>query len=665
MSSSNPIQHIPQANHTQSSGYRPDIDGLRAIAVLCVVGFHAFPNSVKGGFIGVDIFFVISGYLITSIIASDLQNETFSFSNFYRRRINRIFPALTLVLIASLLIGYFVLLPSELKNLGKQVAGGVTFISNFMFWQESGYFDQAAETKPLLHLWSLAIEEQFYIIWPIALWLLRNHAGRWLILVTTICLASFCLNLWLINSDPSATFYSPLTRFWELALGAMLALVRPKQQQDDERSGRSKQLRNILAACGLAAITIGLVFISKVTPFPGAWALLPTLGCVMIIAAGQQAWINRFILSSKPLVWIGLISYPLYLWHWPLLSFARIIAGQTPPVSMRVVAVFLSITLAWITYRLLERPIRYAARPRKFSLMLAISMASVGLLGLYAYQQNGILTTNPAVEVLTKIQEQSTDFASNTVCRARYPQFKGDYCYQSHPGSPDIQVLGDSHGNRLIAGLSQLTDKNILQLSHHSCPQFFGLASHVLSQTDVCVRFTQQALAVALSTPSIKTILIKFRGPLYIGSHGSAVSLSTTPPIRDVGDAFRISMRKTFDELLAANKQIIFILDNPELDFDPKTCVDTRTSMLAKLASNDLCAIPKSKFDAHQRPYRTLMTEVLKNYPNIHVIDSATDLCDEQHCYGKKNGELLYTDLDHLSVSGSMLIANQIKKLLP
>jgi peptidoglycan/LPS O-acetylase OafA/YrhL len=235
MSSSNPIQHIPQVSHTQSSGYRPDIDGLRAIAVLCVVGFHAFPNSVKGGFIGVDIFFVISGYLITSIIASDLQNETFSFSNFYRRRINRIFPALTLVLIASLLIGYFVLLPSELKNLGKQVAGGATFISNFLFWQESGYFDQAAETKPLLHLWSLAIEEQFYIIWPIALWLLRNHAGRWLILVTTICLASFCLNLWLINSDPSATFYSPLTRFWELALGAMLALVRPKQQQDHQR----------------------------------------------------------------------------------------------------------------------------------------------------------------------------------------------------------------------------------------------------------------------------------------------------------------------------------------------------------------------------------------------------------------------------------------------
>jgi hypothetical protein len=384
----------------------------------------------------------------------------------------------------------------------------------------------------------------------------------------------------------------------------------------------------------------------------------------MLIGAGQQAWINKFILSSKPLVWIGLISYPLYLWHWPLLSFTRIIAGQTPPISMRVGAVLLSITLAWITYRLLERPIRYAARPQKFSLILLISMAGLGLLGLYAYQQNGILTTNPAVEQFNRIQEESTDFTSNAICRERYPQFKGDYCYQSRPGSPDIQVLGDSHGNRLIAGLQELTDKNILHLSHHGCPQFFGLASHVLSQKDVCAQFNQQALAVALSTPSIRTVVIKFRGPLYIGSHNGVVSLATVPPIRNVPDAFRISMRRTFDELLATNKQIIFILDNPEIDFDPKTCVDTRAPIFAKITSNELCAIPKSKFEAHQHSYRLLMSEILKNYSSIQVIDSADELCDSQYCYAKKGGEVLYTDFDHLSVSGSRLIAKRIAKLL-
>ena len=656
---------IKSTSSANTSNYRADIDGLRALAVLSVVGFHAFPNSVRGGFIGVDIFFVISGYLITGIILSSLQKNSFSFVDFYRRRIKRIFPALTLVLATCFLIGWLTLLPSELKNLGKHMAGGAIFISNFLLWQESGYFDQAADTKPLLHLWSLAIEEQFYIVWPVALWVLRDRLKGCVILITIVLIFSFCLNILNINSEPTATFYSPLTRFWELSIGALLATISLRADSKSAAFDRSALLQNCLAFLGLVSLLLGIMFISKAAPFPGAWALLPTLGCGLLIAATDRAWINRVILGSKPLVWIGLISYPLYLWHWPLLSFARIIAGQTPPVSIRILAVVLSVLLAWLTFRIIEKPIRHSPSKKPLALILVLLMSGLGAIGYYTFHKNGLIRLNSSAEVLPQALEQASDFSSNSVCHARYPQFKGEYCYQSRPGSPDIQVLGDSHANRLISGLSQFTNQNILQLSHGGCPQFFGLASHVLPGADVCSKLTQQALTVALSTPSIKTVIIKFRGALYIGSHGGAVSLTTTPPIRNVHDAFRISMRKTFDELRAAHKNIVFVFDNPEIDFDPKACVEIRPSAVARLSSRDVCAIPRTQFEAHQREYRALMNSILRDYPEIKIADSAADLCDDTYCYAMKDGQLLYTDSNHLSPNGSTLVSRRIGELVP
>ncbi len=324
----------------------------------------------------------------------------------------------------------------------------------------------------------------------------------------------------------------------------------------------------------------------------------------------------------------------------------------------------LSILLAWLTFRLIEKPTRHSSTSKPIALILVVIMLGLGGLGLYTYQQNGLIRSDAPIEVLAQAKEEASNFSSNAICQTRYPQFKGEYCYQSRPGNPEIQILGDSHANRLISGLSQFTDQNILQLSHGGCPQFFGLASHVLPKTDVCAKFTQQALTVALSTPSIKTVVISFRGPLYIGSHGGAVSLTTTPPIRDVHDAFRISMRKTFDELRAAHKKVVFVFDNPEIDFDPKACVETRPSSITKLSSRDLCAIPRTQFEAHQREYRTLMLSILKDYPEIKITDSAAKLCDETYCYAMKNGELLYTDSNHLSHSGSTLISKQIAELL-
>jgi peptidoglycan/LPS O-acetylase OafA/YrhL len=279
--------------------YRADIDGLRAIAVLSVVCYHAFPGIFKGGFIGVDIFFVISGYLISSIIFKNLYNKTFSFREFYIRRIIRIFPALLLVLFFSIVVGWLTLLPGEYKQLGKHILGGAGFYSNFILWGESGYFDNIAETKPLLHLWSLGVEEQFYIIWPLLLILIFKFKFNKFFLIVVVATISFCINVYFLPKDPSGVFYLPFTRFWELLIGSLLAyiLFYNKDSIFLEKLNQ-KFFANIISLIGLMLISYGLYSISKVSPFPGYLAIYPTLGAMLIILTGHFSWIGKILLSS-------------------------------------------------------------------------------------------------------------------------------------------------------------------------------------------------------------------------------------------------------------------------------------------------------------------------------------------------------------------------------
>ena len=292
--------------------------------MLSVVCFHAFPALLKGGFIGVDVLFVISGFLISTIIFDNLERDSLSFVEFYSRRIKRIFPALLLVLTACFAFGWFALLADEYKQLGKHIAAGAGFVSNFVFWNESGYFDNAAETKPLLHLWTLGIEEQFYIVWPLLLW--AAWKGRFNLLTLTLVIASisFALNIKGLHADAIATFYSPQTRFWELLTGSILAYVtlyKPnvgatKRQKLNThlnaiiytKSAQTNEntLRNVQSILGATLIGAALLIITKERHFPGTWALLPTLGAVLIISAGSQAWLNRVLLSNRLLVWFGL-----------------------------------------------------------------------------------------------------------------------------------------------------------------------------------------------------------------------------------------------------------------------------------------------------------------------------------------------------------------------
>ncbi len=436
--------------HLSHPKYRSDIDGLRAVAVLAVVIFHAFPNLIQGGFTGVDVFFVISGFLISTIIFENLDKRTFSFTEFYSRRIRRIFPALILVLVASFAFGLFVLSADAFNQLGKHIAGGASFISNLVLWNEAGYFDNSAETKPLLHLWSLGVEEQFYIIWPLLLWFSWKCKFNLLIVTFIVASISFLLNINEIKQDPIATFYLPQTRFWELLCGSLLAWVsiykkgiftNIKNRIDnffssliskDKPESDGKIVANTLSIIGTLLLVYGFWQINKELSFPGKWALIPVLGTMLIIAGGTKAWINRTILSNKVVVWFGLISFPLYLWHWPILSFGRIYHNEIPTIQFRLIAILISVLFAWLTVKIIEKPFRYGKE--KISLKVASLCTFVFVIGIAGFIVN------------------NTDFSQSRTFDKISIKGKGSkYAIGSslnwYQGKEDWLFLGNAHDN--------------------------------------------------------------------------------------------------------------------------------------------------------------------------------------------------------------------------
>ena len=446
--------------------YRPYIDGLRAIAVLSVVSFHAFPTWFRGGFIGVDVFFVISGFLISTILFEGLEKGTFSFSDFYARRIRRIFPALLLVLICCFAFGWFTLLPDEYKLLGKHMAGGASFISNFLFWNEAGYFDRVAETKPLLHLWSLGIEEQFYIIWPLLLWGAYKLRLNLLTITVAIAIISFASNLQQVKIDLVAAFYSPQTRFWELLCGSILAWLILHQKNTftslvnqfsywlnklifrapEQHPGTT--LSNALSFAGFLLIIFGVSYITKGALFPGVWALIPVFGAILILAAGTNAWFNRVVLSNKLLVWFGLISYPLYLWHWVLLSFGHILEGGELSRKIRLILVAVSILLAWLTYRFVEKPIRFGAHGKAKVFALVLIMGIAGYVGLNTFQRNGLEFRSELTKQASQLSNVNRVLDDSCMNMDKGVEFFKQHNCERKPSSPNgkkVVLYGDSH----------------------------------------------------------------------------------------------------------------------------------------------------------------------------------------------------------------------------
>jgi peptidoglycan/LPS O-acetylase OafA/YrhL len=442
--------------------YRADIDGLRAIAVLSVIAFHADPKLAPGGFVGVDIFFVISGFLISSLIVNGLNQGDFSFLEFYRRRIRRLFPALIAVLLATLALGLFVLLPTEFASLGRHTVGAAAFAANVLNYVEDGYFDAPAISKPLLHIWSLGVEEQFYFVFPALLVLIwRKRRGK--LVLVLIGIASFVLNIATVRDHSSSAFYLPATRFWEFIAGALLSFAPTAYSKFVERVTLGPLIaswwRDGIAAMGLLLIFAGFALTST-DNFPGWWALLPVLGTVFLIGAGPLTWLNRQIIADSKLVFIGLISYPLYLWHWPLLVMGRTTMDAYNNKYERttaIVAVALAFVLAWLTFRFIERPAR-ARRPafaaRRITGALFVGLASVALLGFVIVQFDGLPTRYP--------KEIQALVAAKTFADAYADDLPIDDSKNSI--GPLLVTYGDSHAWHLQAGLRRLQTEQTFRL---------------------------------------------------------------------------------------------------------------------------------------------------------------------------------------------------------
>lgn len=450
--------------------YRADVDGLRAIAVLAVVVFHFFPRTLPGGFVGVDIFFVISGYLITGIIVRALEADAFSFATFYVRRARRILPALIVVLIGCYVLGWFTLLPEEFRQLSAQMLSAAAFFANFQFWWTSSYFDGVAQSKPLLHLWSLGIEEQFYLVWPLLLWVTWRSWRRGVVAVTiAIVVASFAWGAVEIERDAVAAFYSPATRAWELLAGALVLQLEAQRPLSPRWAG-------LHAWLGAGLIAVAIADFDKATPFPGYWALLPVLGTALILRAGPaNAWLNRRVLSLRGLVGVGLISYPLYLWHWPLLSFAYVAGVDDKDIGVRTALVAASFVLAFLTYRLVEQPVRLGSHGRAKAIALAGILVAVGL-GAWATERAGGLAYRIPERVMAPASYayDYRDGARIDRCWIERPvsddAFAPECINPQHAGRV-VLLWGDSHAGSFYPGLRDVLapDVEILEVARSSC----------------------------------------------------------------------------------------------------------------------------------------------------------------------------------------------------
>jgi len=646
--------------HNPNVTYRRDIDGLRAVAILLVVIFHAYPKFLTGGFIGVDIFFIISGYLITSIILRQQSQNSFSLLEFYSRRIKRIFPALIVVLGFCLVSGWFILLENEYALLGKHVAAGAIYISNFILQSESGYFDIDSELKPLLHLWSLAIEEQFYLVFPLLLILGKRFQVNALLIILICLVLSFSLNVVLITEKPTETFFFPTSRAWELLMGSLIAYLNIHSIAKKQ----AEQFSNWLAWIGVFLIfTAWISLDNKKIAFPSWWALMPTIGAACLIFAGETAWFTRKILSSNAAVFIGLISYPLYLWYWVLLSFTKITEIDRPNSLLRLTLVLLSVFLAWLTLQFVEKNIRFQ-KSKFISLGLLGSLFAIGITGYIINQSNGYssyYSSNSNMVIGEKAALRDSDCTKKYIVNRHTSITENEFCLaQNTQLAPTSLLVGDSHAYHLYHGLiehKELTGGNLLNRGLGGCFPFFDNPPNPGKN---CRWVIDEFLEMAISTPSIETVFVAGRAVSEINKKFFVrpntllgfLNLEKDTSVTAY-NMFENAMRKTLKRLTDANKKIIFVLDVPDLEFNPRACLNRPWRLIGESLAKEPCAVPRSQVNARRQKYLEIVQSVLTKFPNVKVLDPIPAFCDENYCWAVKENKMLYIDEHHLSIEGA------------
>lgn len=629
--------------------YRPEIDGLRAVAVLPVILFHAGSPLFSGGYVGVDVFFVISGFLITSIILDDLENNRFSIVDFYERRARRILPALIVIIAACIPFGWLWMGSEDFAGLAKSAAATALFSSNILFWSESGYFDASAELKPLLHTWSLAVEEQFYIFFPLLLLaLVRFRKKVSATPLVLMLLTSLALCEWAAYALPKANYFLLPTRGWELLIGSVAAVYT----RGRARAAEGK-IAEILSAAGLALLLSSIFLYNSSTPFPSLYALLPTIGTSLIILFAQQGTLTNKLLASRPLVQIGLISYSAYLWHQPLLAFARHRAiGEVSPVvlSVIVVAIF---PLSYITWRFIENPFRNrAAFSRNFifsasiaSLLLVTALSSIAILnnGFPGREFSGItlgaldshLRANHGLSKSCDI-----DFTVSNACVAGK--------------NPSVVLWGDSYAMHLAPALeSSATQKSFRQHTVNACSPIIGIAALGYDAAgrwaEKCIEQNKKVLDWIIAQPSIELVIMA--SPFSPLSKGK---IFYDGKVRDYSYTQVLERTKNTIQLLKdAGKKVVLVAPPPKTGEDLGRCY----SKAIRFDSNPkVCDFQVKDLNEPYKWAESFLKDIERVAPVLWLSDL---LCNNGVCMTSLGGAPLYRDTGHLSVSGAKVLGEQ------
>ena len=656
---------------------------------------------------GVDIFFVISGFLISTIIFKGMnermsgsgEGKPFSFIDFYSRRIRRIFPSLIFCLLTFLVLGWFVLLPDEYSLFGKHTLGASAYVSNLILWSEAGdYFQTASQTKPLLHLWSLGIEEQFYLVWPLVLFIAYRLNFNIFTLALVGALASFGFELHSVKSNPTAAFYSPFLRFWELMAGSLLAWLKLYKGEmfrgiagrigpylsavllrNSSKTDFVRLCGNVLSALGLALI-LTAVFALDSKDFPGYKALLPVMGAVLMIGAGNDAFLNRYLLSNRVMVWFGLISYPLYIWHWPFLSFAWIVGGEMPQLKVRIGCVVLAVIMSAVTYYFVEPRLRRGRYGGYKAAGLLSVMVAVGIAGYSVERHEGYPArmNDPEQDVIDALNQKQ--YADNKRCLEFIPDWNDmsvkwihselTQCKLERPsGQNTIAVIGDSHAGHLYLGLISETRENEgIALFPAGCAvPLIGLHSWVEPNTE---HQLSEGFNYILSHENIKKVVLSHRS----GCSWTYLSDTHNPDNHDVRSILRDGFVRTYDALTKAGKEIYVIIDNPLYkDSAWQKCMASIVRrpvvipdfLLSKSISSCSMKFSDREEIEPRNNWIKVSHETAEGYSNIHFIDMADIFCADGVCSMiARNGRMMYLDGEHLNVTGSRFAAPFILNVL-
>ncbi|APR36198.1 acyltransferase family protein [Paraburkholderia sp. SOS3] len=667
-------------------GYRPDIDGLRAVAVIAVVVFHAFPAALAGGFAGVDIFFAISGYLITQHIIETLDQQRFSIVGFYARRIKRIYPALITVMAACLAAGIVMMASGELEQLASDALASVAFVANLYFFTTRDYFSQGAGASALLHLWSLGVEEQYYIVWPVALFVLWRYTSRRVatFAIAAVIALSLASSIVLSGTHAVAAFYLPVTRCWELLFGSALAWA--EFHAGAYRSVRASTmvlawtrrvpLRELASCAGVALIALSLALYDPANVFPGWRAALPAGGATLVIAAGPTAWLNRRVLALRPMTYVGLISYPLYLWHWPILVFLRLSSGGAPTATMRLAAVGVAFALSVLTFKCIEAPVRFSriarSHPVRMASVLFAMMAGIGVSSYAISRDNGLPNRFPDAS----FNEHQEHWVYTDACKKAFPG--AEFCMMpTTHGRAEVALLGDSHANHFYEGLRRelaARGTGLLAVGAGNCPPFSGVDIYLGTYVKHCAALFDGVLDYVVKSRDIDTVILSSYAISSIagdfdygkGDYIRLVAARDAQAARGVArrgdesnmEVYLAGLERTLTRLRAAGKRVIFVLDTPELDFDPSTCVRRPV----QISVRSPCAVPRSKVEQRLSGTQKKILVALARFPDVKVFNPLPLLCDKQNCYARQGGEFMYTDRDHLTSDGSRYIGGWLMR---